>query len=310
MHIKGLKMVKQANRDIAKVFKKIMCPILIIHSSNDPIGSLRGVKLIEKNVSENSNINRIIFRDRNHNIFFTQRRHYIYQEIGDFFHPIHKAANKEKIAAIVPAYNESEKIASVLKVLTETPIINEVIVVDDGSTDYTANVIKSFPRVKFLKNKNNMGKAYSMQKGVENTDASILFFCDADLVGLTPSIVETIIKPVINGQYDMFIGVRNNIMQKAMPLFALNSGERALRRKLWDELPKNFKYRYRVEAGLNYIANSRPKGYSWRQFNYYQTIKERKYGIISGTLLRWWMNFDVGIAYSLVIFNNITRKIK
>lgn len=154
-----------------------------------------------------------------------------------------------------------------------------------------------------------MGKGYSMQKGINSTDADIIFFCDADLKGLTPEIVENIIKPVIKERYKMYIGIRNNVMQKTITLFALNSGERALRREVWDSLPENFKYRYRIEAGLNFIAKTKYGGYGWEKFDYYQTIKEKKYGIVNGTLLRWWMNFDVMYAYIFSIINILNKKI-
>lgn len=105
----------------------------------------------------------------------------------------------------------------------------------------------------------------------------------------------------------MFIGVRNNVMQKAVTLFALNSGERALRREVWEQLPERFKYRYRIEAGLNFMAK-KLGGYQWQKFDYYQTLKEKKYGFFKGTFLRWWMNTDVAVAYMLVIIDTVITK--
>ncbi len=215
-----------------------------------------------------------------------------------------------KVAAIVPAYNEAKRIANVLGVLLKTPIIDEIIVIDDGSSDETSQVVQRFSRVKLLRNKTNQGKAFSLQRGVQATKAKILFFCDADLVGLTPKIIKRIVSPVIEGKYDMFMGIRNNIMQKAVHLFALNSGERALTRDLWEKLPSVFKYRYRIEAGLNFTAKKYGKGYGYKQFNYYQTLKEKKYGILKGALLRWRLNLDVAIAYALIIFYSVLQLVK
>jgi len=216
--------------------------------------------------------------------------------------------NTNKIVAIVPAYNEAATIHRVLTVLRQTPLLDEIIVVDDGSTDDTAKVVQNFASVTLLRNVGNKGKGYSMQKGVAATNAGIIFFCDADLKQLTPEIVQSIIEPVQQGEYAMYIGVRNNMLQKAVTLFALNSGERALRREVWESLPERFKYRYRIEAGLNFIATKKHGGYGWKKFEYYQTLKEKKYGFVQGTFLRWWMNFDVMYAFALSMLTGYRTK--
>ena len=307
MHINGLKIVKQANQLLKKELPKITCPILTIHSKNDPIGNYRAIKRINCKINTPHDIK--IFNDKNHNIFFTDKRLNIYKNIEKFFEQVLKEdkKSKNKIAAIVPAYNEAANIGRVLEVLNQTNFLDEIIVIDDGSTDNTAEVVSQFKQVKFLKNNKNKGKAHAMQQGVDVTDANILFFCDADINGLTSKIIKQIIEPVIERQHDMYIGIRNNPMQKAVKLFALNSGERALRRELWEKLPNHFKYRYRIEAGLNFIAKSQGNGYGWKKFEYYQTLKEKKYGFLRGTILRWWMNFDVSCAYFFSIINQIKR---
>jgi len=208
---------------------------------------------------------------------------------------------RKKIAAIVPAYNEAQTIANVLSVLTKTKLLDEIIVVDDGSSDATSEEAKKFESVQVLRNNPNQGKGFSMERGVQATKADIIFFCDADLRELTPEIVEHIITPVLKGDYDMFIGIRHNKMQTAVPLFAINSGERALKRELWEKLPEAFKKGFRIEAGLNYAAKKYGKGFGKQEFPYYQTLKEEKYGFFRGTVLRWKMNFEVLYAYILAL---------
>ena len=86
-------------------------------------------------------------------------------------------------------------------------------------------------------------------------------------------------------------------MQKAITLFGVNSGERALRREVWEKLPDYYKHRYRIEAGLNYYAKYYGNGFGYESFPYFQTLKETKYGFFKGTYLRWKMNLDVLLAY-------------
>jgi len=307
MHANGLKILKEANKLLKKELSKINCPVFTIYSKNDPIGNYKAIGYISRKIEAPHYIE--IIDNKNHNLFFSKKSTEIYKNIIDFYKSINneKKSKGNKTAAIIPAYNEAQNIDRVLGVLTQAEFLSEIIVIDDGSTDNTEEVVSRFEEVKLLKNSTNQGKAQAMQQGVDNTDADILFFCDADLKGLTVEIIRQIIQPVAERKYDMYIGVRNNVMQKALTLFALNSGERAVRRELWNKLPEHFKYRYRIEAGLNFIARRRANGYGWQKFGYYQTLKEKKYGFLKGTILRWWMNIDVAYAYLLTIFQRLKR---
>ena len=205
--------------------------------------------------------------------------------------------NLKKVSAIIPAYNEEKGIGEVIRQLKKVSLVSEIIVVDDGSKDKTAEIVKGFKDVRLIKNKVNMGKAYSMDGGVKSTDNEVIFFCDADLKGLNPKEIEKIIIPVVKNNFDMYLGLRKNKMQQAIKLFALNTGERALKRELWEKLPDFYKHRYRIEAGLNYYAKHYGKGFGYVNLSYFQTLKESKYGFFKGTYLRWRMNFDVLLAY-------------
>jgi len=69
------------------------------------------------------------------------------------------AKNNKNITAIVPAYNEAERISKVLEVLTTYKQFKEIIVVDDGSTDNTEEIVKKF-NVRYIRNESNKGKGY------------------------------------------------------------------------------------------------------------------------------------------------------
>jgi len=212
----------------------------------------------------------------------------------------------KKVAAIVCAYNEAPRITRVLKTLLASPYVSEVIVVDDGSVDGTAQVA-ALKGVRVLVNSVNKGKAYSMQRGVEATDAEVLFFADADLRGLTPEMVSSMITPVLLGHYAMFIGLRNRVSERSISLFSVNSGERAVMRTLWEAVPLQFKRQYRIEAGLNLIAKQQFGGFGSKVFNYNQTAKEKKYGVVRGTFLRCKMATDVAYAYVLHVPELVRR---
>ena len=78
-----------------------------------------------------------------------------------------------KVAVIIPALNEEKTIKSVIKPCLESELIDEIIVVSDGSTDKTVEVARD-TGVKVIELKENIGKAGALITGVKNTDADIL----------------------------------------------------------------------------------------------------------------------------------------
>jgi glycosyltransferase involved in cell wall biosynthesis len=195
------------------------------------------------------------------------------------------------VTAVVPAYNEEDRIATVLETLGQVPLITDIIVVDDGSTDRTGDVVAGFQKVRCLRNAVNQGKGFAMDGGVQASDGDIVFFCDADLEGLDPGIVGEIIRPVIDGEYDMFVGARKhsaNIIARAFVFLETKwgiyptTGQRALRKELWQRLPDRYKRNFRAEVGLNYIARRSGRGLGFKKFSYGHHKKEKKFGILKG----------------------------
>ena len=90
---------------------------------------------------------------------------------------------------ILPAYNESERLTtSIPKVLEYVHARNlraEIIVVNDGSTDKTAEVVRQFaaanPMIILLENPGNRGKGYSVRHGMLHAKGAVALFTDADL---------------------------------------------------------------------------------------------------------------------------------
>jgi glycosyltransferase involved in cell wall biosynthesis len=94
-----------------------------------------------------------------------------------------------KYSIVIPAYNESHRIpatlAEVVRVIRERGWNAEVVVVNDGSTDATAAVVKSFavnaPEVRLQENSANRGKGYSVRAGLLAAQGDVVMFTDADL---------------------------------------------------------------------------------------------------------------------------------
>ena len=90
---------------------------------------------------------------------------------------------------IVPAYNESERLAislpRILDYIHERQLPSEIIVVNDGSRDDTAEVVRRFaalhPEIRLLENPGNRGKGYSVRNGMLHARGDVMLFTDADL---------------------------------------------------------------------------------------------------------------------------------
>lgn len=113
------------------------------------------------------------------------------------------------ISIIIPAYNEQEGIAKTLTRIFETmdaaQYDYEVIVVNDGSTDGTADEVKKFPRATLISHSRNRGSGASTNTGVRHARGEICVMTDADgtyPVQDIPRLLEEM------NDYDMVIGAR------------------------------------------------------------------------------------------------------
>ena len=110
------------------------------------------------------------------------------------------------ITAIIPCYNEAPRIAHVLKSVLKSEFLDEVIVIDDSSTDNSVSAVLEFDsKVNLLRNKRNLGKAGAVFKGIANSSSKIIFLIDADLTGLKPIHIDQSIIQFVDHKLDMLL---------------------------------------------------------------------------------------------------------
>ncbi len=218
-----------------------------------------------------------------------------------------------RISAIVPAYNEAPRLGAVLDILTSYPGFHEVIVVDDGSQDATSEVAAQYPVI-YLKHGTNLGKGAAMDYGVREAEGDIIFFADADIHGLTHTMIDRVVAPVLSGKYEMFIGMHDRkiyTLQFLLSMIPLVGGERALTKTLWQKLPAYYKEKFRIEPGLNFYAKYFGKGYGYTVLRgITRTKKEEKFGIIEGMGRRVRMYQDQLTAEWHLTFHEIPPTLK
>lgn len=114
-----------------------------------------------------------------------------------------------KTSVIIPAFNEEDTIAEILSRVLDSPLDKEVIVVDDGSTDRTPEILKDSPQhVTVITHDKNMGKGRAVRTGIERASGDIVIVQDADLE-YNPGEYPDLIEPVEKGEADVVYGSRN-----------------------------------------------------------------------------------------------------
>ncbi|WP_443750994.1 glycosyltransferase family 2 protein [Asticcacaulis solisilvae] len=133
------------------------------------------------------------------------------------------------ISCVVCAYNEADSLSDILRAVGGHPLFREVIVVDDGSTDGTAAVARSFPDVRVISYARNRGKTHALSLGIEAASGDHIMLIDADLKGLKASNIFALAEPVLDGLSGVSISLRANslALYRALGLDFV-SGERVL----------------------------------------------------------------------------------
>ncbi len=209
-------------------------------------------------------------------------------------------STKEKVAAIIPALDEEKNVGEVLKVLLRSKILDQIILVDDGSTDKTAEIGEKLGvTVIRLPEVGGSGKGNAMRKGVLATDAKIIVFFDADLVGLSEDHVSLLLEPMTRGDVKMCIGVRDrlfglpSLIAKMDPVMAIG-GERAIKRDLFEKISDKFIQGFAVEPTLNYYCWAKELPIERVFLEKLDVItKEKKRGFFKGSISRVKMIFEI-----------------
>ena len=135
------------------------------------------------------------------------------------------------MSVIVPVFNEEKTVNSVIKILIDSFLFNEVIVINDGSTDNSLKILKKFGnKIKLISSKKNNGKGWAVAKGIELAKEKIIVLIDADLVNLNKVYLEKLIRPINNPKIQAVVGYRKKSKYLPTP-FAKLEGSRVYYKK-------------------------------------------------------------------------------
>jgi glycosyltransferase involved in cell wall biosynthesis len=200
------------------------------------------------------------------------------------------------ISCIVCAFNEADRIRNILDVIVDHPALAEIIVVNDGSTDATLALVRSYPEVRVLSRTPNRGKTYALSRGVEAARCEHLMLLDADLAGVTAADIDGLAAPVMRGEAEVSISLRANSLWVYRRLgLDFVSGERVVPRTLLKDaveqmqrLPRwggeVFMNELFIGGGLRIAVVTWPRVFNVRKF--------RKSGLWRGALAELGMISD------------------
>lgn len=141
-------------------------------------------------------------------------------------------------SCIIPTYNEWPRIGKVLETLLECREIEEIIIVNDGSTDTTREIIDSFTHIKLTKIhlEKNSGKTNAIFTGIQQAQWDYIVTIDSDLLNLTPEHITLLIEPVRTWTAQVTLSIRENSLS-LYKFFGTDfvSGERVIPRIIFED---------------------------------------------------------------------------
>ncbi|RJQ33414.1 MAG: glycosyltransferase family 2 protein [Actinobacteria bacterium] len=202
------------------------------------------------------------------------------------------------MSVIIAAYNEESRIGTVLDAVTCSALISQIIVVNDGSKDKTADEATR-PGVNVLTLEKNRGKGAALIEGINQTkDSDILLFLDADLVGFKSEHISILVEPLIKDKevvmtVGKFTGGRKST-DLAQFLVPNISGQRAIRGDVIAKMPDLSADGYGAEVAITrYIKNNGLKFVEVPLKNVSQVMKEEKLGLVKGLASRIRMYYQM-----------------
>lgn len=115
-----------------------------------------------------------------------------------------------KLSVLIPVYNEKNTIQEIVKRVKDTRLVYEIVIVDDGSTDGTRDILKEIeqdPMIRVILHEKNAGKGAALRTALQAATGEVLLIQDADLE-YHPNEYPGLLKPIEDGMADVVYGSR------------------------------------------------------------------------------------------------------
>jgi SAM-dependent methyltransferase len=162
---------------------------------------------------------------------------------------------RKSVSAIVPVYNEEKTVSKVIDTLLKNNLINEVICINDGSTDTSMDVLNQFKeKIEIVNLQKNHGKGFALSVGIKQAKGDIVAFIDADLTNLSDDHIRELLTPILNNETRGVVGYPSLVKGNFLNPLSIFSGERAYYKKdLISHVEEMAETRFGVEVFLNHL---------------------------------------------------------
>mgnify|MGYP005749281967 CR=1 FL=1 len=222
-----------------------------------------------------------------------------------------------EVTCLIPCYNERERIDLVLHHVLASVHVAQVICVDDGSEDGTADhIAECWPEVELVRLPQNVGKTAAIKYGLNYVEHEVLLLMDADLQDLRQEELDAALDAYQKySNIDMIILRRINSpwFVKWYRSDVLLSGERILRTTDLRLVVEQELKCYQLEVAINRYMLRYRKAVRWMPWSAKNTYKVDKLGMLDGSVKEFMMYVDivnyVGFSHMCLQLASFTKKL-
>jgi len=174
---------------------------------------------------------------------------------------------RPRISCIIPFWNEDQRLFTVLSEIVKVKGLSEIICVDDASDkDQSQEIKKTYPDIKLIRLKNNVGKSGAIFQGLKHNQSSHILLLDADLRNLNHEEINNAVRIIHkNGNIDMLIlrRIKAPFLVKLTRGDVLSTGERIVKTKYLNNILKESSKGWQLESKLNQYMYENKKRVFW-----------------------------------------------